>query len=44
MPILMFTVMPAGVGQLCDLLSCLVKVDENISLEAYDDHVRIDLR
>ena len=43
MPTLAFTVMPAGVGQLYDLLSCLVKFDENISLEAYNDHVRNDL-
>ncbi len=40
MPNLIFTVMPAGVGLLYDLLSCLVKFDENISLEAYNDHVR----
>jgi hypothetical protein len=39
MPTLTFTVLPAGVAQLHDLLSCLTKFDENISLEAYNNNV-----
>jgi hypothetical protein len=40
MPLLSFTVLPNGVGQLHDILSCLVKFDENISLEATTNSVR----
>lgn len=39
MPTLKFTVLPTGVAQLHDLLSCLAKFDENISLEASNDDV-----
>ena len=34
MPVLIFTIAPAGVGQLSDLLTCLAKFDENVALEA----------
>ena len=39
MPTLAFTMLPAGVAQLHDLLSCLAKFDENISLEACNNNV-----
>jgi hypothetical protein len=39
MPTLSFTVLPAGVAQLHDLLSCLAKFDENVSLEACNNNV-----
>ena len=39
MPTLAFTVLPGGVAQLHDLLACLAKFDENISLEAKDESV-----
>jgi hypothetical protein len=39
MPTLAFTVLPAGVAQLHDLLSCLAKFDENVSLEACNNNV-----
>lgn len=40
MPVLVFTLVPAGVGQLSDLLTCLAKFDENVSLEATPQNVR----
>jgi hypothetical protein len=43
MPSLSFTVLPGGVGQIHDLLSCLVKFDENISLEASPSSVRLSV-
>ena len=39
MPTLAFIVMSGGVALLHDLLSCLAKFDENISLEACDNNV-----
>ena len=39
MPTLAFTVLPVGVAQLHDLLSCLAKFDENVSLEASNNNV-----
>jgi hypothetical protein len=39
MPALGFIVMPVGVAQLHDLLSCLAKFDENVSLEACTNNV-----
>lgn len=39
MPTLAFTVLPVGVTQLHDLLSCLAKFDENVSLEACHNNV-----
>lgn len=39
MPTLTFTVLPSGVAELHDLLSCLAKFDENISVEAYNNNV-----
>jgi hypothetical protein len=41
MPVLVFTVAPAGVGQFNDLLTCLAKFDENVSLEATPQNVRL---
>ena len=41
MSLLSFTLLPSGVGQFHDLLSCLVKFDENISLEASSNSVRL---
>jgi hypothetical protein len=40
MPILLFTVAPAAVGQLHDLLSCLARFDEDVSWEATPQNVR----
>jgi hypothetical protein len=34
MPTLLFTLGPAGVGHLHDLLVCLAKFDEDVSMEA----------
>lgn len=39
MPTLLFTIAPAGVGQLHDLLTCLAKFDENVSWEATPQNV-----
>jgi len=39
MPTLLFTVLPAGVAHLHDLLTCLAKFDENVALEATAQHV-----
>ncbi len=44
MPSLSFTVQPSTVGQLHDILACLVKFDENISLEASSNSVRLQFR
>jgi hypothetical protein len=41
MSFLSLTISPAGVGKLHDLLTCLAKFDENISLEATADRVRL---
>lgn len=41
MPSLSFTILPAGVAYLHDLLSCLAKFDENLSLEATPQEVYI---
>ena len=41
MTILKFTIVPTGVAQLHDILSCLAKFDENVSLEASKDYVRL---
>ena len=39
MPVLLFSVSPAGVGQLHDLLNCLAKFDETVSWEATPQNV-----
>jgi hypothetical protein len=39
MTVLSFTITPAGVGHIHDLLSCLARFDENVSLEASPDSV-----
>ncbi|KIW48515.1 uncharacterized protein PV06_01092 [Exophiala oligosperma] len=41
MPTLLFTVGPQGVGYIHDFLSCLAKFDEDISLEATPQFLRI---
>jgi cell cycle checkpoint control protein RAD9A len=41
MPTLLFTLSPAAVGQLHDLLSCLAKFDEAVSWEATADNFRM---
>jgi len=41
MPALTFTILPPGVAKLHEILLCLAKFDENISLEASADHVSI---
>ena len=41
MPTLLFSVSPAAVGQLHDILSCLAKFDEAVSWEASSDALRI---
>lgn len=43
MPDLAFTILPEGVLQLNELLSCLAKFDENVSLEAGVENVSISL-
>jgi hypothetical protein len=40
MPTLLFTVAPSGVAQIHDLLTCLGKFDEDVSLEATPQFVR----
>ena len=40
MPVLLFTILPSGVGALHDLLTCLAKFDEDVSLEATSQFVR----
>lgn len=39
MPTFLFTVLPSGVGHLHELLSCLAKFDEDVSLEATSQFV-----
>ncbi|KIV84811.1 hypothetical protein PV11_00568 [Exophiala sideris] len=41
MPVLLFTVAPQGVGHVHDLLTCLAKFDEDVSLEATPQFLRI---
>ncbi len=41
MPTILFTVGPSGVGHLHDLLACLAKFDEDVSLEATPQFVRV---
>ncbi|KIV89626.1 hypothetical protein PV10_07012 [Exophiala mesophila] len=41
MPVLLFTILPSGVGALHDLLTCLAKFDEDVSLEATSQFLRI---
>ena len=41
MPFLSFTVRPSQLGQLHDILSCLLKFDENISLAASSNSVSL---
>ncbi|ETN42992.1 uncharacterized protein HMPREF1541_02150 [Cyphellophora europaea CBS 101466] len=41
MPTFLFSVAPAAVGQLHDLLSCLAKFDETVSLEATPETLRL---
>lgn len=41
MPIFTFTITPLAVAQLHDALSCLARFDENISLEANNQELRI---
>ncbi|RMZ87546.1 hypothetical protein DV736_g5231, partial [Chaetothyriales sp. CBS 134916] len=41
MPVLIFTLAPTGVGQVSDLLTCLAKFDENVSLEATPHNLRL---
>jgi hypothetical protein len=41
MPALTFIILPPGVAKLHEILLCLAKFDENISLEASADHVSI---
>ena len=36
-----FTVLPSGVGELHDILSCLMKFDENVALEANSSSVSL---
>lgn len=41
MTVLSFTITPTGVGHIHDLLSCLARFDENVSLEASPDSLHI---
>lgn len=41
MPTFSFSVLPGGIAQFHDILSCLVRFDENISLEAGSNSVRL---
>lgn len=41
MPTLLFTIAPAAVGQLHDLLTCLAKFDENVSWAATTQNVSV---
>ncbi|KAK5056046.1 hypothetical protein LTR84_012597 [Exophiala bonariae] len=41
MPTFLFTVLPSGVGHFHDLLSCLAKFDEDVSLEATSQFLRL---
>lgn len=44
MPVLLFTVAPQGVGYIHDLLTCLAKFDEDVSLEATPQFVSLSAR
>jgi hypothetical protein len=42
MPTLLFTVAPAGAVRFHDFLNCLAKFDEDVSLEATPQFVRLE--